>query len=113
MARARQYQIKEAVAELKEERELLEAMLDSLPVGIVFAKVSGKIVRGNRRLEEIVRHPLIASADIDNHGEWIAFHSDGRRVAGREFPLARAIKTGRSQPPEEYLYQRGDGSNPG
>ncbi len=109
-ARARQYQIRDAVAELKEERELLEAMLDSLPVGVVFAKASGEIVRANRRLETIVRHPMIPSADIESHGQWIAFHEDGRRVAGDEFPLARAIRSGRSLPPEEYLYQRGDGT---
>ena len=109
-ARTRQYQIRDAVSELKEERELLQAMLDSLPVGVVFAKASGEIVRGNRRLESIVRHPLIPSPDIESHRQWVAYHADGRRVAGEEFPLARAIRSGHALPPEEYLYERGDGT---
>ncbi len=109
-ARERQYQIRDAVAELKEERELLGAMLDNLPVGVLFAKSSGEIVRGNRRLEEIVRHPLRQSSDADHHVEWIAFHEDGRRVSGDEFPLVRAIRSGKAVPSEDYLYERGDGT---
>ena len=109
-ARARQYEIRTAVAELKDERALLEAMLDNLPVGVVLAKASGEIVRGNKRLEEIVRHPLIPSPDMESYVEWAAFHRDGRRVQGEEYPLPRAIKSGHPQPPEEYLYERGDGT---
>lgn len=110
LGRVRQYEMKDALAELKSEREVLQAMLDNLPVGVVLAKASGEIVRGNKRLEEIVRHPLLPSADIEAQGEWIAFHSDGRRVRGEEFPLARAMKLGHALPPEEYLYERGDGT---
>lgn len=109
-ARTRQYQIRDAVSELKEERELLQAMLDSLPVGVVFAKASGQITRGNRRLESIVRHPLLLSPNIESQREWVAYHPDGQRVAGDEFPLARAIRSGQALPPEEYLYERGDGT---
>ncbi len=109
-ARIRQYEIRDAVSELKDEREILQAMLDSLPVGIVFAKASGQIVRGNRRLEAILRHPLIQSPNLESHSEWVAYHPDGRRVAAHEFPLVRAIQSGHAQPSEEYLYQRGDGT---
>ncbi len=109
-ARTRQYEIRNVVAELKHEREILEAMLDNLPVGVVLSKENGQIVRGNRRLEEILRHPLIPSPDTEKHEEWIAFHPDGRRVKGPEFPLPRAIKAGHALPSEDYLYQRGDGT---
>jgi signal transduction histidine kinase len=109
-ARARQYEIRTAVAQLREERALLEAMLDNLPVGVVLAKASGEIVRGNRRLDEITRHPLIPSPDFNSHAEWKAFHRDGRKVSGEEYPLPRAIRSGHAQPPEEYLYERGDGT---
>ena len=108
-ARTRQYEIRDVLSELAEERELLEAMLDSLPVGIVFAKASGQIVRGNRRLETIVRHPLLPT-NMASHRQWVAFHPDGRQVDAHEFPLQRAIETGLSVPTEEYLYQRGDGT---
>lgn len=36
----RQYQVRDAVLELEAERELLQAMLDNLPVGVVFANAS-------------------------------------------------------------------------
>ena len=109
-ARTRQYEIRTAVAELKAERELLTAMLDNLPVGVILANASGEIVRGNRQVEDIVRHPLLRSATFEDHGEWVAYHPDGRRVAGEEFPLVRAMRAGHPLPPEEYLYERGDGT---
>lgn len=109
-ARIKQYEVRDVVAELDHQRETLEAMLDNLPVGVVLAKASGEIVRGNKKLEEILRHPLLKSKDIEEHGDWVAFHRDGRRVEGAEFPLPRAMKAKQALPAEEYLYQRGDGT---
>ena len=109
-ARSRQYQIRDALAELKRERETLQVVLDNLPVGVVVANASGEIILGNRRLESILRHPLIPTSDIDGHGAWTAYHPDGRRVQGVEFPLPRAMKAGHALPAEEFLYQRGDGT---
>lgn len=109
-ARIKQYEVRDVVAELKHERETLKAMLDNLPVGVVLAKASGEIIRGNQRLDEILRHPLRKSLDIEEHGQWVAFHGDGRRVQGAEFPLARAMSAGHALPAEEYLYERGDGT---
>ncbi len=109
-ARQRQYEIRDALASLKDERETLQTVLENLPVGIVVAKSSGEIVLGNRRVEEIFRHPMLPSPDVESHGQWVAYHPDGRRVLGREFPLARAMQTGQPVPPEEFLYGRGDGS---
>jgi PAS domain S-box-containing protein len=73
----------------------------------VLAKSSGEIVLANRSVEEILRHPVNSSAPLE---PWTAFHSDGRQVQANEFPLVRAIMTGRRIPPEEFLYQKGDGS---
>jgi PAS domain S-box-containing protein len=109
-ARQRQYEIRDTLAELKEGRETLQAVLDNLPVGVLLAKASGEIVLTNRSVEQILRHPVIPSPAIESHAQWIAFHSDGRPVQADEHPLIRAITTGRPIPPEEYLYQRGDGS---
>ena len=109
-ARIKQYEVRDVVAELNHERETLEAMLDNLPVGVVLAKASGEIIRGNQRLDEILRHPLRKSLNVQDHGEWVAFHSDGARVQGAEFPLPRAMSAGHALPAEEYLYERGDGT---
>ena len=109
-ARTRQYEIRDTLLELQQERETLQAVLDNLPVGVILAKPSGEITLANRRLESILRHPMIPTHDLDGHGTWIAYHPDGRRVAAREFPLPRAMQSGKALPPEEYLYQRGDGT---
>lgn len=116
-ARQRQYEIRDAFeardrahAELKSERETLQAVLDNLPVGILLARPSGEVVLGNRSLEMIFRHPVLATADTEAHGDWVAFHSDGRQVKGEEYPLPRAMKERRAVPAEDFLYQRGDGT---
>lgn len=109
-ARARQYEIRDALTSLREERETLQTMLDHLPVGIVQARPSGEIVRGNRRLEEILRHPVLPTVDTEGHGRWVAFREDGTRVKGPEFPLPRAMLQGKALPAEQYIYQRGDGT---
>ncbi len=116
-ARERQYEVRDAlgerdraVLELKHERETLQVMLDHLPVGVLLAEPSGKIVLGNRSIERILRHPVFPTPDVEAHGQWISFHPDGRRVKGAEYPLPRAMKSGQAVDGEEYLYQRGDGS---
>ncbi len=116
-ARQRQYEIHDAfgerdaaLAELRQERETLQVMLDNLPVGVLLAKPSGEIILGNRSVERICRHPLLPTPDIESHGEWVAFHPDGHRMRGEELPLPRAMKTGHVIPPEDYLYSRGDGT---
>lgn len=109
-SRQRQYEIRDAISALKQERETLQTVLDHLPVGVLLAIPNGEIVLGNRSVERILRHPIKATPDVKAHGEWVAFHSDGTRVRGEEYPLPRAMKSGRPVPPEDYLYQRGDGS---
>ena len=89
----------------------LRAVLDTVPVGILFAEApSGRIVGGNRRLEEILGHPVLPSSDTESYGEWVAFHEDGRRVEPREYPLSRIIREGAEQASLECHYQRGDGT---
>lgn len=89
----------------------LAAIIEHAPVGIVIAEApSGQIVAGNRRVEEIFRHPLLQSAGIEGYSEWVAYHPDGRRVEAYEYPLARVFATGEVAGPDDYLYQRGDGT---
>ena len=109
-SRKRQYEIRDAIIALKQEQETLQTVLDNLPVGVLLAKPNGEIVLGNRSVERILRHPVKRTLDVKGHGEWVAFHPDGRRVQGHEYPLPRAIRSELPVPPEDYLYQRGDGS---
>ncbi len=116
-ARGRQYEVRsvldaldKAAADLKAEQETLRAVIDNMPIGLLLAKTNGKILLGNPMVEKIFRHPVISTDDMDGHGAWISFHEDGRQVEANEYPLVRAIQTGKAVPAEDYLYQRGDGT---
>ena len=116
-ARERQYQVRAALEErdraaaaLKTEREMLQAVLDALPLGIVVAKPTGEVVLGNPMVERIFRHPVLETIALEGTGNWVAHHPDGHVLDGAEYPLVRAMTTGKSTPQEDYLYQRGDGT---
>ena len=96
---------------LREQQRQLRAVLDTIPVGILFAAApDARIVGGNRRLEAMVGHPLVLSPEADGYAEWTAFHTDGRKVAGHEFPLVRIIQGDLDHDELECEYQRPDGS---
>jgi len=100
-----------AQAALRESETRLKALMDNVPVGVMLVEApDGRVLLGNRRLEEILRHPLRFVANIGDYREqWEAYHPDGRRVDGPDFPLSRALLTGLPAS-AEYHYRRGDGS---
>ncbi|MDJ0389090.1 PAS domain S-box protein [Roseomonas sp. E05] len=100
-----------AQAALRQSEARLKAVLDNVPVGVVLAEApEGRLLLGNRRLDEILRHPLELSGSMEEYAaQWEAYHPDGRRVEGRDFPLSRALLTGLPAS-SEYQYRRGDGS---
>ncbi len=99
------------VAELVAERARLEAILQQMPAGVLMAEVpGGRIILGNHRVEEILRHPIRFSKTLSDYSEWKGFHQDGQPVEPEEWPLARAILRGETVSGEEFGYLRGDGS---
>lgn len=91
-----------------ERLQLLEAVLDVVPVGVVVTDNDGKIFMGNSQIEIMLKHPVFHSASADNYGEWISFHKDGRKVESNEYPLSKIIRDGEEAAEIEVLYQRGD-----
>ncbi|MGI3903463.1 MAG: PAS domain S-box protein [Janthinobacterium lividum] len=97
------------VAERDAERLRLKAVLDSAPVGIVFAEApSGRIVGQNPRADRIFGHDLIPTESVEQYRDWILYHPDGKRVPLQRYPLLRALVAGEASAGEEYLYRRGD-----
>ncbi len=89
----------------------LRTILDTVPVGIMFAEApSGRIVGRNKRMDDIVGVASGRSKSIEEYGAWTAFHADGRQVEAHEYPLARVIKGGAKEASLEVRYQRRDGS---
>ncbi|SET01478.1 PAS domain S-box protein [Stigmatella erecta] len=99
----------QAEQRLRESEARLRVILETVPVGIVIAEApSGRIIGGNRRSEEILRHPLPETPDIESYRNWESYHPDGRRVEGHEYPLSRIIHGGEGPCALEVLYMRGD-----
>ncbi|MBF2062942.1 MAG: PAS domain S-box protein [Calothrix sp. C42_A2020_038] len=95
---------------LEQERVRLRAVLDNIPVAVVLAEApNGKIVMANKRTEEIFRHPVFYSNDIDSYYEWESYDANGRRTQSHEYPLAKVFASGEPYQ-NEYHYQRGDGT---
>ncbi|MFN8543487.1 MAG: ATP-binding protein [Candidatus Binatia bacterium] len=93
-----------------QQRQLI-AILRHLPVGVVIAEApSGRILLGNPRIEEMVGHPVIESANIAAYTEWALLHADGRPMAPEDTPIARAIRTGETTPEIEIAVRHPDGT---
>ncbi len=105
---AMQYaQMREA---LQLERARLEAVVAAVPVGILMAQTDGRIVLANREVERLFRQPVRYSENTEAHADYVAFHRDGTRVRGEEFPLPRAMAEDQVFRDERYQFLRGDGS---
>ena len=88
---------------------LLRAIIDAMPVGVLVAEApSGRILEGNRAVETILGHPVIYSEDVGAYERRPAAHENGAPLSSGEFPLARAL-AGEERPTLECRYQRGDG----
>ena len=96
-------------SELAAERSRLNAVIEHVPVGLVFSDVSGRILGGNSEVERILRHPILVSATVEDYRDWVSYHPSGEQVQPHEYPLARTIQDGGVHS-HEVLYQRGDGS---
>ncbi len=99
------------LAALDAERDRLQALLDHLPVGVVFAEApSGRVTLANPQVGRIIGQDVAAVPAMEAQGSWASFHADGRRLLPEEYPLRRALRDGRPTGAEEYLFRRADGS---
>ena len=87
--------LQKLVRQLRLERAFLLAVLEQMPVGVCIAEApSGRLILGNRRMEELLREPFYPALGIDQYDHWQSFHTDGHAYAPREVPLARALLFG-------------------
>jgi PAS domain S-box-containing protein len=93
---------------LEEERAMLAAVLENLPVGACVAKPGGELTVINKKLVEIWGGVQSQSKSAAEYGEWRGYHPDGRRYAGTDWPLARSLN-GEVVVEEETVIERCDG----
>ncbi|PSP33390.1 hypothetical protein BRC63_10485, partial [Halobacteriales archaeon QH_10_70_21] len=90
-------------SELRTERELLEGVFDTSPVGIVVVDADGDIIRANRAAEAelgLTRSEIVSRTYADP--DWDAFDLDGEPVPDAELPAGRVLRTG--EPVEDYRH---------
>jgi PAS domain S-box-containing protein len=100
------------LAELAAERSLLAAVLDHLPCAVLIAEApSGRLIRGNARVEAIAGHPIHYSESTESYqADWLTHDPEGRRIGLNAGPLARAIREGTTTHGAELRVARPDGS---
>ena len=87
---------------------LLEEVLRQMPAAVVIAEApSGRLVLGNRQVEEVWGRPLQPS--WGEYGVWRGFHADGRPLSAERWPLARSLAKGETVSGEEIEIERPDG----
>lgn len=101
----------EMLKEIEKERSLLSAVLQQMPAGVVIAEApSGNLILGNKQLEEIFRHPLLPSNNVEEYSQWDSLHSDVKSYISQNLPLARSLNNGEVIFQEEISIERGDGT---
>ena len=95
---------------IEDERARLQAVLDTLPTGVVIADASGKMIEMNDATKQIwgMDAPLVDS--VDQYVEYKGWHLDtGERYKAEDWALARALTKGETIVGEVIDIERFDG----
>ncbi len=98
-------------SQLDAEQRLLRTVLEQLPVAVIVALApSGEVVLHNSKMNEIWRRDTFQSKTIEEYGVWNAFHPNGQKYEGYEWPLARSITNDEVVINEDTIVEFGDGT---
>ncbi|MDO9712215.1 PAS domain S-box protein [Paracraurococcus lichenis] len=85
---------REAEAALRDSEATLRAVLDALPVGVIIANVSGRILKDNAAHRELWGVPPDTTS-WEAYGEWVGYRPEtGERIQAHEWAMARALLKG-------------------
>jgi PAS domain S-box-containing protein len=101
---------KRAEEERAAQKNLLDAVMETLPVGLALMDARGGTLRANPEFERIWGGPPLVETPFSNHsvyrGWWAA---SGQPVRAEEWASARALTTGETVVGQELVIQRFDG----
>lgn len=96
---------------LKHERELLEQILNTSPVGIILLNTDGEIERANQRAEEVLGLSESEITDLTyDDPAWKIVDHDGNQIPSEELPFARVMATGEPVIGYEHAIEWPDGT---
>ncbi|UAW96852.1 response regulator [Halopseudomonas nanhaiensis] len=91
-SRERQFDMRDRLAELAEERGRLRILLENVPVGISFMDADGRSVISNPLYRRYLPSDRIPSSEPEISARWVALDSAGKRLEPHMFPGARALR---------------------
>jgi signal transduction histidine kinase len=107
-SRQRQFEMRDRIHDLAEERARLSALLDNLPVGVNFADPSGRTVLSNPSYRRFLPHGGPVPGDTGDRDDWQSFDNTGQRRGPEDFAGTRALR-GETVEGVEALYRLEDG----
>lgn len=107
---ANQLERESLLAQAENERLRLEAVLESLPAGVIIADENGHVTHLNGAAQNIWGANAPKPQGIERYDEWIGWWPEtGQRIAAEEWAMARALSSGEVCPGEEVIIERFDG----
>jgi PAS domain S-box-containing protein len=99
-----------AELERQQREQMLQSVVEQMPIGVIIARVpGGEILIYNRASEELLGHPILG-ADVVRYGDYGGLDAEGAALTPERYPLARAVLQGEAVDDEELTYRRGDGA---
>ncbi|WP_290811482.1 PAS domain S-box protein [Halovivax sp.] len=89
----REERLDERERRLERERDLIDRILETSPVGIQVLDADGEVTRMNNRLREILEIPADEAGTYDPSQRTV-YDEDGREIAADDHPFARTLETG-------------------
>lgn len=91
-SRMRQFEMRESIEQLAEERRRLHILLENIPVGVCFMDTQGTSLVSNPLHRRYVPGGIMPSRQPDVASTWVALDADGRQLEPDMFPGARALR---------------------
>ncbi|WP_462382594.1 ATP-binding protein [Pseudomonas sp. Marseille-QA0892] len=91
-SRLRQFDMRDRLSELAEERSRLTTLLENLPVGVSFMNKDGRSLISNTLYRSFVPNDVIPSRDRGQTNRWIGLDENGRIIEPDQFAGARALR---------------------
>jgi len=102
---------KQREAQLRQERERFERLLETSPVGITILDTNGAIIRANDRAEDVLglSKSEITTRQYDDP-DWEIVDREGEPIPAEDLPFRRVVETGRPVYEYEHGIRLADGS---
>jgi len=102
-SRQRQFQMRDHMSELADERTRLATLLENLPIGVNFMDKDGVTVLSNPAFRRFVPDGVIPSNNSEAAQRWTGIDANGNRIRRDQYAGARALR-GETATDLEFLY---------